>query len=221
MVNLFATLRTINILCRSITHGSFTRKTSPVIYILVITGLAKVSSADLDRTIDGREELFKSFHLIDHTLNLDLVYICTTSHEKNCSFAFILMIVSTQYEIVHPLNDSLYGKNICVIKWSCIISSACFFLFIIFFFQLLSAIQSIDEVLNPSPTEDESFPRSRRGTPRRWGDTAPWRRASKRMPQQLQKSEGWLFYHLVTHMIANSGVQLARPRTVQSYKLLA
>ena len=67
MVNLFATLRTINILYRSITRGSFTRKTSPVIYILIITGLAKVSSADLDRTIDGREELLKSLHLIDHT----------------------------------------------------------------------------------------------------------------------------------------------------------
>ena len=60
-------------------------------------------------------------------------------------------------------------------------------------FQLLSAIQSIDEVLNPSPTEAESFPRSRQGTARRWGDTAPWRRASKRMPQQLHESEGYLF----------------------------
>ena len=59
-----------------------------MIYILVITGLAKVSSADLDRTIDGREELFKSFHLIDHTLNLDLVYICITSHEKKMLIRF-------------------------------------------------------------------------------------------------------------------------------------
>ena len=73
VVNLFATLRTINILCRSITRGSFTRKISPVIFILIITGLAKVSSAD--RTIDGSEELPKSLHFIDHTLNSDLVYL--------------------------------------------------------------------------------------------------------------------------------------------------
>ena len=36
-----------------------------MIFILIITGLAKVSSADLDTTIDSRGELFKSFHLID------------------------------------------------------------------------------------------------------------------------------------------------------------
>ena len=65
MVNLFATLGTMNILCRSITRGSFTRTTSPVIFVLIITGLAKMSSAD--RTIDGREELVKSSHLIDHS----------------------------------------------------------------------------------------------------------------------------------------------------------
>ena len=71
VVNLIATLRAINILSRSISRGSFTRKTSPVIYIL-ITGLAKVSSAD--RTIDGSEELLKSLHLIDHK-NSDSVYL--------------------------------------------------------------------------------------------------------------------------------------------------
>lgn len=64
MVNLFATLRTINILCRSITRGRRMEDT-PVIFILIITGLAKVSSAD--RTIDGSEELLKSLYLIYHT----------------------------------------------------------------------------------------------------------------------------------------------------------
>ncbi|XP_078354068.1 uncharacterized protein LOC144638717 isoform X1 [Oculina patagonica] len=43
---------------------------------------------------------------------------------------------------------------------------------------LLSAIQSIDEVLNPSSRASSSrgSGESRRGMPRRWGDTAPWRR---------------------------------------------
>lgn len=187
------------------TRGSFTRTTSPVIFILIITGLAKVSSAD--RTIDGREELVKSSHL---KLRLSI-----SMNNKPRKKLFIRFHFNDNKDHFNRIRNCTPAE--WFIMWEeywCIISSASFF-------QLLSAIQSIDEVLNPSPTEDESFPRSRRGTPRRWGDTAPWRRASKRMPQQLQKSEGWLFYHWLRTWFANSGVQLARLRRVQSYKLLA
>ena len=58
----FSTLRIVNILSLLITHGSFTRKISSVIVILIMTGLA-----NLLRNLDGMEEIFKSFHLIDHT----------------------------------------------------------------------------------------------------------------------------------------------------------
>ena len=168
----------MNILSRSITRGSFTRTTSLVIFILMITGLAKVSSAD--RTIDGREELVKSSHL---KLRLSI-----SMNNKSRRKLFIRFHFNDNKDHFNRIRNCTPAEWLIIWEeYWCIISS-------VSFFQLLSAIQSIDEVLNPSPTEDESFPRSRRGTPRRWGDTAPWRRASKRMPQQLQKSEGCSYF---------------------------
>ena len=72
------------------------------------------------------------------------------------------------------------------------------FLFISIF-QLLSAIQSIDEVLNPSSRASSSrgSGESRRGMPRRWGDNAPWRRKGKTSAERhpvtrLPQTEGTL-----------------------------
>ncbi|KAJ7372529.1 hypothetical protein OS493_019038 [Desmophyllum pertusum] len=71
---------------------------------------------------------------------------------------------------------------------------------------LLSAIQSIDEVLNPSsrPSSAEVMSSrgsggSRRGMPRRWGDTAPWRRGTKKSAERqpvrrLPQTEGTLLH---------------------------
>ena len=186
-----------------------------MIFILIITGLAKVSSAD--RTIDGSEELPKSLHFIDHTLNSDLVYLWITSHEKNCSFAFILMIISTQYEIVHPLNDSLYGKNICVIK----LALRVFLFFLLLFFSASFSYSKYWWSAKPISNGGWILPE----VPSR---NAPEMGRYRTLEKSLQKNAStttkiWrlVILPLVTHIIANSGVQLARLRTVQSYKLLA
>ena len=74
----------------------------------------------------------------------------------------------------------------------------------VFIFQLLSAIQSIDEVLNPSlrASSSRGSGESHRGMPRRWGDLTPWRRegkasAEKQTTTRLPETEGMLNIELL------------------------
>ena len=116
----------MNILCRSITRGSFTRTTSPVIFILIITGLAKVSSSD--RTIDGREELVKSSHL-----KLRLSISMNNKPRKKLFIRFHFNDNKDHFNRIRncTLNDSLYEKNICAYLALFLFSS---------FFQLFKAL---------------------------------------------------------------------------------
>lgn len=64
-----------------------------------------------------------------------------------------------------------------------------------FCLQLLSAIQSIDEVLNPSSNEldvSKGSERSHSRIPRKWTSTAPWRKEPKgrQGPSKTTKAEG-------------------------------